>query len=156
MADLNQMLYILLLAMSPVVECRGSIPFGFFAGVDLPTTFIVSLIGNVLPIPFLLVFLCKVEGLIMKRRDTNIVKRLFVRYVESLRRKSKNQLDRYGFFGLMMFVAVPLPGTGAWTSSVIAYLFGLDTKKALMAIALGVLEACIIVLLLVVLFGLVI
>jgi uncharacterized membrane protein len=156
MAELNQILYTLFLAMLPVFECRGAIPYGIFAGVDLPTTFIVSLIGNVLPVPFLLLFLSRIDGWIMQRSESSSLRRLFVKYVERLRRNSKSQLDRYGFWGLMIFVAVPLPGTGAWTSCVIAYIFGLDSKKAFAAIALGVLEACVIVAVLISVFNYVI
>jgi len=153
--DVPQILYVLLIAISPILECRGSIPYGIFAGIDVPTVFLVSLLGNILPVPFLLIFLSKIEGWIMRRKDENPVKRAFVRYILSLSKKSKSQVDRYGFWGLVIFVAVPILGTGAWTSSVIAYLFGMEIKRAFAAIVLGVLGVAVIVTVAVLGFGLI-
>jgi len=145
MADLSQVLNVFLLAVSPIVECRGSIPYGIFAGIDLPTVLLVTLIGNCLPVPFLLLFLKTIERWLMGRADSNPLKRLFIKYVESLRRRSSAQVEKYGFLGLVIFVAVPLPGTGAWTSSAVAYLFGMESKRALAAILVGVVIAMAIV-----------
>jgi uncharacterized membrane protein len=153
--DVSQILYILLIAISPILECRGSIPYGILAGIDVPTVFLVSLLGNILPVPFLLIFLSRIEGWIMRRENENPVKRAFVKYIERLREKSKSQVKRYGFWGLVIFVAVPIPGTGAWASSVIAYLFGMEIKRAFAAIALGVLGAVVIVTVAVLGFGLI-
>ncbi len=145
MADLSQLFNIFILAISPVVECRGSIPYGIVAGVDLPTVLLVTLVGNCLPVPFLLLLLKTVEGWLMRREDSNPLKRLFIRYVESLRRRSRDQVEKYGFLGLVLFVAIPVPGTGAWTSSIVAYLFGMEWKRSLAAIVIGVLCAMAIV-----------
>ncbi|MBC7121251.1 MAG: small multi-drug export protein [Candidatus Methanosuratus sp.] len=145
MADLSQLFNIFILAISPVVECRGSIPYGIVAGVDLPTVLLVTLVGNCLPVPFLLLLLKTVEGWLMRRGDSNPLKRLFIRYVESLRRRSRDQVEKYGFLGLVLFVAIPVPGTGAWTSSIVAYLFGMEWKRSLAAIVIGVLCAMAIV-----------
>jgi len=145
MADLSQLFNIFILAISPIVECRGSIPYGIVAGVDLPTVLLVTLVGNCLPVPFLLLLLKTVEGWLMRREDSNPLKRLFIRYVESLRRRSRDQVEKYGFLGLVLFVAIPVPGTGAWTSSIVAYLFGMEWKRSLAAIVIGVLCAMAIV-----------
>ncbi len=145
MADLSQLFNVFILAISPVVECRGSIPYGIVAGVDLPTVLLVTLVGNCLPVPFLLLLLKTVEGWLMRREDSNPLKRLFIRYVESLRRRSHDQVEKYGFLGLVLFVAIPVPGTGAWSSSIVAYLFGMEWKRSLATIVIGVLCAMAIV-----------
>jgi len=145
MADIYQLFNVFILSISPIVECRGSIPYGIVTGIDLPTVLLVTLIGNCMPVPFLLLFLKFAEGWVMRRADSNPLKRLFVRYVESLRRRTGEQVRKYGFLGLVLFVAVPVPGTGAWTSSVVAYLFGMEWKRSLVAILVGVVCAVAIV-----------
>jgi len=141
MVTVDQILYILFLAALPVVEARGSVPYGILTGIDVPTVVALSIVGNLAPVPFLLLFLCKIEGWVMGRSDGNPVKRLFIKYIERLRRTARSKVERYGFWGLMIFVIVPLPGTGAWTGSAVAYLFGIENKRAFASIALGVVGA---------------
>lgn len=155
MADISQSLYVFIMAASPIIECRGSIPYGILAGMDLPTVLLITFIGNCLPVPFLLLLLKSFEAWLMRRSDSNPIKRLFIKYIESLRRRAKSQVDRYGFLGLVIFVAVPIPGTGAWTSSVVAYIFGMESKRALAAIVIGVVIAMAIVTALMLLIGIV-
>ena len=142
---LSPEVYTFILAMSPVVESRGSIPYGVLAGIEPNSVILLSIAGNILPVPFLLLALSKIERLIIARSEKSRIRSFYLSYIGSLRRKTKEKIDRYGFFGVMLFVAVPLPGSGAWTGSLVAHLFGLEKKKALIAIIFGTIEAAIII-----------
>ncbi|MDI9644455.1 MAG: small multi-drug export protein [Candidatus Verstraetearchaeota archaeon] len=139
-------LYTFVMAMSPIVECRGAIPYGILAGLDPYLVMILSVTGNLLPVPFLLACLSSLERAIVGRPEGNFFRRVYVKYVDSLRRKTKPKIDRYGFLGLMLFVAVPLPFTGAWTASLVAHLFGVGKTRSLVSISLGVAIAAFLVL----------
>lgn len=152
---LSPEVYTFLLAMSPVVEARGAIPYGVLSGMDPWAVFLISTAGNLFPVPLLLMFLSRVDHIIKSRKETNLVRKVYEKYVGSLRGRAKGKIDRYGFWGLMLFVAVPMPGTGAWTGSLVAYLFGLENKRALLAISAGVIAASLIVYTLVASFGMV-
>lgn len=145
--------YTFILAMSPVVESRGAIPYGILSGIAPHTVLSLSIVGNILPVPFLLVALSKIEQLIITRSERNRIRRLYVRYIGSLRRRTKQQIDRYGMLGLMIFVAIPVPGSGAWTGSLVAHIFGLERMKALVTIVAGTIEAALIIYVLVAFFG---
>ncbi len=146
-------IYTFILAMSPIVESRGAIPYGVLAGIEPRSLIALSIAGNILPIPFLLLVLSKIENLIISRTEKSRLRRLYLKYVGSLRRRTKKKIDKYGFFGVMLFVAVPVPGSGAWTGSIVAHLFGLEKKKSLVAIILGTVEAAVIIYGLVTLLG---
>ncbi|MEJ5292126.1 MAG: small multi-drug export protein [Candidatus Methanosuratincola sp.] len=153
---LSPEIYTFILAMSPIVESRGAIPYGVIAGIEPRSLIVLSIAGNILPIPFLLLLLSKIENLITNRPEESQLRRLYLKYIGSLRRRAKKKIDKYGFFGVMLFVAVPVPGSGAWTGSLVAHLFGLEKKKSLVAIILGTVEAAAIVYALVTLLGFVI
>ncbi len=131
-----------LMAMVPVVELRGAIPYGVIAGLSVHTAFILAVIGNLLPIPFLVVFTRKVfEWLRTKSAGLD-------RLVRKLEQKAENKKDvvlKYEFWGLVLLVAIPLPGTGAWTGALVAAMMDMRLKRAMPAICLGVLIAGIIV-----------
>ncbi len=131
-----------LMAMVPVVELRGAIPYGVIAGLSVHTAFILAVIGNLLPIPFLVVFTRKVfEWLRTKSAGLD-------RFVRKLEQKAENKKDvvlKYEFWGLVLLVAIPLPGTGAWTGALVAAMMDMRLKRAMPAICLGVLIAGIIV-----------
>jgi uncharacterized membrane protein len=144
---------VFLLAASPILECRGAIPYGILIGLDPITVFIASFLGNIFPVPFLLFFLNRFERWVMGMGDENWLKQIYIRYVNRLRKKSKPSIDRYGFLGLTIFVAVPIPLTGAWTASLLSYLFGMEFKRSLAAIIAGVFGACVIVMALMLAYG---
>lgn len=131
-----------LISMVPVIELRGAIPFGVAAGLSVQTAFILSVIGNLLPIPVLVVFTRKVfEWLRTKsQRLDNMVCKL-----ETKADKNKEVVMRYEFWGLMILVAIPLPGTGAWTGALVAAMMDMRLKRAMPAIIMGVIVAGIIV-----------
>lgn len=130
------------ISMLPVVELRGAIPYGFALGLPWWQVMAVAVIGNLLPAPFIILFIRKIfDWLKDKGRFGNLVYRL--------EQKAKNGANkvlshRLMWFGLFVLVAVPLPGTGAWTGALVAAIMDLRLKHAMPAIALGVLVAGVI------------
>ena len=131
-----------LMAMVPVVELRGAIPYGVVSGLSVPEAFIIAVIGNLLPIPLLVVFTRKVFEWLRTKSDW-LDK--MVRKLEAKADKNKPLVEKYEFFGLMLLVAIPLPGTGAWTGALVAAMLDMRLKRAMPAIILGVLIAGVIV-----------
>lgn len=127
---------IFILSLMPIIECRGAIPYGIFNGMDLISVVLLSFLGNVFPVPFILLLMKKIEDIIINKNK--ILRKIFVKYIENLRKRSKKTIEKYGFYGLIIFIAIPLPGTGAWTGSLVAYLFGMKLKHAIPAILIGV------------------
>ncbi len=132
----------LLMAMVPVVELRGAIPYGVVAGLSVHTAFILAVIGNLIPIPFLVVFTRKVFEWL--RTKSEGLDRMVCR-LEAKADKNKELVEKYEFFGLMLLVAIPLPGTGAWTGALVAAMLDMRLKRAMPAIIVGVLVAGVIV-----------
>jgi len=136
------MLLTLLVAMVPVIELRGAIPIGVAYGLNFWVSIGLSIIGNLLPVPFLILFTRHVfEWLrsLSSRLDT------FVSKLEQRAEKKSEVVQRYAFWGLVILVAIPLPGTGAWTGSLVAAMLNMKLRRAFPAVALGVLIAGIIV-----------
>jgi len=130
------------MAMVPVVELRGAIPYGVLAGLSVPAAFVLAVLGTLAPIPILVVFTRKVfEWLRTKSEGLDrMVSRL-----EAKAEKNKEVVERYEFWGLVVLVAIPLPGTGAWTGALVAAMMDMRLKRAMPAIMLGVLIAGVIV-----------
>jgi uncharacterized membrane protein len=131
----------LLATVSPISELRGGIPLGISLGLDALFTFFIAIIANALiffPIFFALrLFYDKLLYRIP----------LFDKYLNHLRKRGEPVVEKYGFWGLTLFVAIPLPITGAYTGTILAWLLGMDWKKAFPAVGLGVIVAGVIVLL---------
>ena len=135
------------LAMTPVGELRVSLPVALMAyNMNWPAAFLVSVIGNLVPILFLLLFLGPLSDWLSLRFKT--CNRFFSWLFERTRKKSSSRIEKYGSIALVSFVAIPLPFTGAWTGAVAAFLFNIPFKKAFPLITLGVVIAGAIVLLL--------
>ena len=128
----------LLVSMVPVVELRGGIPFGVAHGLPLPLAVMAAVIGNMLPIPFLILFTRRVFEWLRRHipKLEGIISRL-----ERKAESKKDLVQRYKFWGLLVLVAIPLPGTGAWTGALVACIMDLRLKSALPAIFSGVLIA---------------
>ena len=139
---IGKILVTLGVSMVPVIELRGAIPIGMGLGLDYGTSLVASIIGNMIPIPFILIFLMKIFDW-MKRRDNWMGK--VVDKMLSIADKKRETVDKYGWIGLFILVAIPLPGTGAWTGALVASVFRLPFKKALLSIFLGVITAGLIV-----------
>ena len=129
-------------AMLPVVELRGAIPYGVIAGLSVPAAFIISVIGNLVPIPFAVVF---IRRFFEWFRTINSFFDKIVRWFEAKADRNKDKVLKYEFWGLVLLVAIPLPGTGAWTGALVAAMMDMQLKRAMPAISLGVLIAAIIV-----------
>lgn len=137
------MLKTFLMAMVPIIELRGAIPYGAgIAGLPIWQAALIAVLGNLLPVPFLVVFTRDVFVLMRKKSDklNSIVLRM-----ERKADKNKDVVLRYEFWGLVILVAIPLPGTGAWTGALVAAMMDMQLKRAFPAIALGVVAAAFIV-----------
>lgn len=134
-------LVVLLISMIPLLELRGSILVaGILLQMGFLQTFVSAVIGNMLPIPFILLFI----KVIFKWLKKIPWIQKFPHWCERKALKHSDQIRKYGYFGLYLFVAIPLPGTGAWTGSLASVLFNMDFKKSLLAIFLGVVTAGVI------------
>ena len=127
-----------LVSMLPVVELRGGIPFGVAAGLELPAAFLAAFIGNMLPVPFLILFVRRLFAWLKVKVP---LVRGAVNWLEARTEKKKEAVLKYQTWGLFIFVAIPLPGTGAWTGAMIAAALDMRLSKAVPAITAGVLAA---------------
>jgi small multidrug export protein len=128
---------IFFISLLPVIELRGSIPIGYYQGLPWYTNMITSIIGNILPVPFILLFVVKVFEFMKKRN-------IMVNIIEKIEKRAMSRSESIAnkeFLGLMLFVAIPFPGTGAWTGALIAALLQFDRKKSFVYIFIGVLIA---------------
>lgn len=126
------------MAALPVLELRGAVPYGVAMDLPLPAVLTVSILGNLLPVPFIILFIRQILAW-MKSKSRRL--RGIAEKLEARAQAKGDILVKYETLGLFILVAVPLPGTGAWTGSLIAALFDLRMKHALPAIFLGVLTA---------------
>ena len=136
-AGWNHELAVFIVSMLPVVELRGAIPFGVSLGMNWGLVYILSVIGNMLPVPFIIRFF---RPIINYLKNTKAFGKMATRLHERSMKKSEN-VTKYKMFGLFLFVALPIPGTGAWTGSAIAALLNMRIKHALPTVLLGVLCA---------------
>ena len=127
----------IIVSMFPIIELRGGIPVAYLLGLDWFPSYILCVIGNLIPVPFILWFITPIFNWLKKTK-------LFSGWVNKLEKKSmakSGQITKYEAWGLFLFVAIPLPGTGAWTGSLIASLLNMPFKKAFVSILCGVLTA---------------
>ena len=139
-SGLNKNLVLLLISCMPIIELRGGLIAAFLLKINLLTGFIICFIGNLLPIPFILYF---ITPLFNKLKKTKYLNKLVTK-LENKANNKKDKIEKSEFFGLIFFVGIPLPGTGAWTGALIASMINMNKKKAFLAITLGVLLAGII------------
>ena len=138
----SEELALFIVSMIPLIELRGSVLLGAAMQMGWVRVLLVSLVGNILPIPFAILFGEKILHWLQGLRPFT---RLFTWYEEHLLKKAKaKNLSKASLVALCLFVAIPLPGTGAWSGAVIAALLDMPVKKAFPTIALGVLIAGII------------
>ncbi len=138
----GKILMTFLMSMVPVVELRGAIPYGVASGLSLPLSVILAILGNLLPVPFIILFIRKLFAWLRK------ISPWLDGLVSRLERRAEKKADiivRYEFWGLALLVAIPLPGTGAWTGALVAAMMDLRLRNALPAIAIGVVIAAVLV-----------
>ena len=128
---------VFLVSMIPLLELRGSILAAGFLQMNFLPTYIAAVLGNMLPIPFILLFIEKIFAWMKKSKHFHKLPD----WIEKRAMSKSAQIEKYGYWGLFLFVAIPLPGTGAWTGSLLAVLLGLKPKKSFLFILLGVMTA---------------
>lgn len=127
-----------LISMVPVIELRGAIPWATGMGLSPWIAIPLSMVGNLVPIPFIILFIKKIFAW-MRKVSPKLNK--VVDKMEAKAEKNKEKVLKYAFWGLALFVAIPLPGTGAWTGALVAAMLDMPLKKAMPSIILGVLGA---------------
>ncbi len=138
-------LVVFIISLCPILECR----LGMFTAIVLLQMnpfvgFIISFLGNILPIPFILLLINWIFEVLKKVPGINRI----IFWLEEKTLKKRDKIDRYGIWGLLLFVAIPLPGTGGWTGALLASLLHLDKKKSFGVISVGVFIAGLIITLL--------
>ena len=134
-------LIVFLISLMPILELRGGLIAAALLGLNIVPAFIICLIGNLLPIPFILWFITPIFNKLKKTKHLSKI----VNKIEKKALSKKDKIEKAEFWGLFFFVGIPLPGTGGWTGSLIASLIDMDKKKAMLAITCGVLLAGLIV-----------
>ena len=131
-----------IISMVPIIELRGAIPIGVANGLSVRTALFASVIGNLIPVPIIILFVRKVFAFI--RTKSQKLNQLVCRF-EQKAEKQSGMVEKYEWFGLVLLVAIPLPGTGAWTGALVAAMLDMRMKRAFPAIMIGVIIAGIVV-----------
>ncbi len=131
-----------LFSFLPISELRGGIPYAFFNGIPLLQAYLICVLINTLVAPVFFIFLETIHKLFYK---IPLYKRIFDKTVNKARQKVGQKIEKYGMAGLLVFVAIPLPITGAWTGTLGAWILGLNKRKSFLFILLGVMISGLIV-----------
>lgn len=131
---------IFLISLFPVLELRGGIIAGTALGVNWPTAYILCVIANMIPVPFIILFIRRIFEWLKNTRFVKLIKK-----IEEKAEKKSNSVRKYKSLGLFILVAIPLPGTGAWTGALVAALLDMRLKDAFLPILFGVMTAGLIV-----------
>ena len=147
----GKQLIVFIISMLPILELRGGLIAASLLKLPPLESYIIAIVGNVIPVPFILLLINKILRAMEKSRF-----KLFNKIHSFLHKKimkNKDSIEKYGFWGLVIFVGIPLHGTGAWTGAIIAAFLEMDRKKAFLGILLGMLMASIIMM--IISFGLI-
>ena len=137
---------VFIISLMPILELRGGLIAASLLGVPPIRAYIISMIGNIIPVPFILLFITKILDWMEKCKIKWM--RKLAKWVRKKAHKHKDPIEKYGYLGLILFVGIPLPGTGAWTGCLIASLLDLDRKKSVICTLAGILIASIIMMIL--------
>ena len=137
-------LIVFIISLMPILELRGGLIAAALLDLNPVTSYIISIIGNVLPVPFILWFINSILEWMRKSKKFNKIAKWLDKKVE----KNKDKIEKFGFWGLVLFVGIPLPGTGAWTGCLVAAVLEMDRKKSFFAAMIGILIASIIMMVL--------
>lgn len=134
----GEFIFTFLVSMIPIVELRGGIPFGVALGLPYPVAFVAAVLGNILPAPFIIVYIRRIFQWMRQKlpRLDGLVDRL-----ENKAHLKGRKVNKYKYLGLMLFVGIPLPGTGAWTGALAAAFLDMPLRKAMPSIIAGVILA---------------
>ena len=138
--SVSREMIVFIVSLLPILELRGGIIAGFAMGMDWLPTFLIAYIGNLLPIPFILLFIRFIFKVLKKTPLHRLVE-----WCERKADAKSDKIRKYAYWGVYLFVALPLPGTGAWMGALISALLNMNPKKTFPVIMLGVLTAGIIV-----------
>jgi len=141
MEMIKKEIFVFLLAMAPVSELRGAIPYGISQGLPLSKTILLSIGGNLLPVIPVYFFIKKILAYLERFKYT----RKFSLWIANSTKRRSRIIEIYETIGLVIFVGIPLPVTGAWTGTIAASLFGLKFKNFIIGVSGGILLACLIV-----------
>ena len=130
------------ISMVPVIELRGGLPYGIGFGLDYPLALLAALLGNMVPVPFILIYISRIFKW-MRGKHSKLD--ALVAKLENKAHLKSETVEKYGPLGLLLFVAIPLPGTGAWTGALVAALMDMKFSKALPCVFLGVCIAAAII-----------
>lgn len=136
--------HVFFMSMIPVVELRGAIPYGLAAGLDPWLAYLAAVAGNMVPVPFIMIFIRRIFN--WAREHSRWLGNR-VQWLEDRAEKKSDLVRRYALAGLTILVAIPLPGTGAWTGALVAALMNIRLRQSFPAVLLGVLIAGVIMLL---------
>ena len=139
-SELGKCVSVFIVSMLPIIELRGGMIAAALLNISLIKGFIICFLGNILPVPFILWFIRKI---LEWMRNVKCFKKI-VKWLDKKVENKKGQIEKFGFWGLVAFVGIPLPGTGAWTGTLIAAMLDMDKKKAFLAALVGVLVAGVI------------
>jgi uncharacterized membrane protein len=134
---------VFLCSMVPVIELRGAIPLGWATNIPWWLTYLLAVVGNMLPVPFILLLIRQVLT-VMEKMPIKFV-RAFAAWLRRKAEKNTDKIQRFGFWGLCFFIAIPLPVTGAWTGSLVAATIRMNFWRAMLSALLGVMIAGVIV-----------
>ena len=137
---------VFIISMCPILELRGGLIAASLFNMDPWISYIICIIGNIIPIPFILWLINKILNWMRNSKRKKI--KGIAKWLDKKVDKHKGQIEKYGYWGLVLFVGIPLPGTGAWTGCLIASVLEMDKKKSLIAALIGVFIASIIMMLL--------
>ena len=135
-------LIVFIISLLPLLELRGGLIAASLLQLNPLTGYIVSIIGNIIPVPFILLFINKILEWMRNSKVKWLNK--VAKWLDKKANKNKSKIEKYGYFGLVLFVGIPLPGTGAWTGCLAASVLEMDKKKSFFSVMLGVLMASII------------
>lgn len=135
---------VFIISLMPILELRGGLIAAALLGLSPLKSYIICMIGNILPVPFILLLINKILSWMRTSRHFSKIANWLDKKVE----KHKGQIEKYGYLGVILFVGIPLPGTGAWTGSLIASVLEMDKKKTFISVCIGVLMASIIMMIL--------
>ena len=133
-------LIVFIISLMPILELRGGLIAAALLDLNPVTSYIISIIGNILPVPFILWF---INSILEWMRNSKKFKKI-AKWLDKKVEKNKDKIEKFGFWGLVLFVGIPLPGTGAWTGCLVAAVLEMDRKKSFLAAALGIVIASII------------
>ncbi|MBA7664179.1 hypothetical protein ES703_72234 [subsurface metagenome] len=140
--DLRTILISILLSLIPISELRGGLPYALISGIPLLPAYLICVIANALVGPLVFLFLSSLHKLLDRWQPYRL---FFDRIIDRSRKKVHDKVEKYGYAGLMLFVAIPLPVTGAYTDALGAWVLGMKKRKSLLVLAAGVIIAGIIV-----------